>query len=71
MRYAVEVYEFTDRNQQRIPVTTSIGVTQLRQDEPAQEALKRADDALYRTRGGSQPGTRPSRPVMCCRSSEP
>lgn len=50
IRYAVEVYEFTDRNHQRIPVTTSIGVTPLRQDEPAQEALKRADDALYRAK---------------------
>ncbi|WP_163559545.1 GGDEF domain-containing protein [Halomonas sp. NO4] len=54
IRYAVEVYEFTDREQRRILVTTSIGVTQLGRDEPAQEALKRADDALYRAKEGGR-----------------
>ncbi|RDB42733.1 diguanylate cyclase [Halomonas sp. DQ26W] len=50
IRFAVESFEFLDCEQQRIPLTTSIGVTQLRQDEPAQDALRRADDALYRAK---------------------
>ncbi|MCE9663999.1 GGDEF domain-containing protein [Halomonas sp. M5N1S17] len=47
IRFAVEAFEFLDRDRRRIPVTISIGVTQLMQDEPAQDALKRADEALY------------------------
>ncbi|EWH03840.1 GGDEF domain-containing protein [Halomonas sp. BC04] len=50
IRFAVETFEFRDRERQRISLTTSIGVTQLMQDEPAQEALKRADEALYRAK---------------------
>lgn len=50
IRYAVEVHEFTGHEEQRVDVTTSIGVTPLKQDEPAQNALKRADDALYRAK---------------------
>lgn len=47
IRSAVETFEFFDREQRRIPLTTSIGVAQLMQDEPAQDALRRADEALY------------------------
>ncbi|TFH86687.1 GGDEF domain-containing protein [Billgrantia azerbaijanica] len=50
IRYAVEAFEFLDRDHRRVPVTTSIGVTELRQDEPPQDALKRADVALYRAK---------------------
>ncbi|PMR77694.1 GGDEF domain-containing protein [Billgrantia endophytica] len=50
IRYAVESHEFRNHERQRVPVTTSIGVTQLRQDEPPQNAIKRADEALYRAK---------------------
>ncbi|UYG02075.1 GGDEF domain-containing protein [Halomonas sp. LR3S48] len=50
IRYAVEKTEFSGHADEPIPVTTSIGVTRLEQDEPAQEALKRADEALYRAK---------------------
>ncbi|MCE8022125.1 GGDEF domain-containing protein [Halomonas sp. MCCC 1A11036] len=50
IRYAVEKTEFTGHDDEPIPVTTSIGVTHLQQDEPPQEALKRADEALYQAK---------------------
>ncbi|NIC04291.1 GGDEF domain-containing protein [Billgrantia bachuensis] len=50
IRRAVEKTEFSSHDGQSIPVTTSIGVTRLEQDEPAQEAIKRADEALYRAK---------------------
>ncbi len=50
IRVAVENHAFFARDNQRIAVTTSIGVTRLCEDEPPQEALKRADDALYRAK---------------------
>ncbi|QTP55356.1 GGDEF domain-containing protein [Billgrantia sulfidoxydans] len=50
IRHAVEETEFHGHAGEPIPVTTSIGVTRLAQDEPAQEALKRADEALYRAK---------------------
>jgi len=50
IRYAVEAFEFLDRERQRVPVTASIGVTELRQDEPPQDALQRADAALYQAK---------------------
>lgn len=50
IRYAVEKSEFTDHDGKIIAVTTSIGVTRLLQDEPPQQALKRADEALYRAK---------------------
>ncbi|WP_444677484.1 GGDEF domain-containing protein [Halomonas sp. E19] len=50
IRVAVENHAFYSRDSQRIPVTSSIGVTRLCEDEPPQEALKRADEALYRAK---------------------
>ncbi|MFW3614495.1 GGDEF domain-containing protein [Billgrantia antri] len=50
IRHAVENAAFSGLDGEPIPVTTSIGVTRLEQDEPAQEALKRADHALYRAK---------------------
>lgn len=50
IRCAVARHEFVDHEQRRVPVTTSIGVTQLLQHEPPQEALKRADQALYQAK---------------------
>ncbi|MGR2737444.1 diguanylate cyclase [Billgrantia sp. Q4P2] len=50
IRYAVEKTEFTGHDDQLIPLTASIGVTRLQQDELPQEALKRADEALYRAK---------------------
>ncbi|MFQ3788093.1 diguanylate cyclase [Halomonas sp. A29] len=50
IRDAVEKAHFTGRDDQSIPVTASIGVTRLQQDEPPQEALKRADEALYQAK---------------------
>ncbi|MCE8053787.1 diguanylate cyclase [Halomonas daqingensis] len=50
IRYAVEKSEFNDHDGKIIAVTTSIGVTRLLQDEPPPQALKRADEALYRAK---------------------
>ena len=54
IRYAVEKGHFTGRDDELIAVTTSIGVTRLRQDESPQEALRRADEALYRAKRGGR-----------------
>lgn len=50
VRHAVENSEFFDHEGRPIAVTASIGVTRLQQNELPQEALKRADDALYRAK---------------------
>ncbi len=50
IRHAVEKSVFTNHDGGHIAVTASIGVTRLQQDEPAQESLRRADDALYRAK---------------------
>ncbi|MCE8034511.1 GGDEF domain-containing protein [Billgrantia tianxiuensis] len=50
IRFAVEKTEFRGHDDEPIPVTTSIGVTRLEQDEPPREALRRADEALYRAK---------------------
>ncbi len=50
IRYAVESFEFVDHEGRRIPVTTSIGVTPLLEDEPTLAALRRADEALYQAK---------------------
>ncbi|WP_197038230.1 GGDEF domain-containing protein [Billgrantia saliphila] len=50
IRFAVETFEFTDHEEQRIPITTSIGVTRLQQDESPSSALRRADEALYQAK---------------------
>ncbi|WP_404296015.1 diguanylate cyclase [Halomonas sp.] len=47
IRQAVEQHHFPDHNHQRVPVTTSVGVARIGDDETAEEALKRADAALY------------------------
>jgi diguanylate cyclase (GGDEF)-like protein len=50
IRGAVEQHHFPDHDHQRVPVTTSIGMASLRQDEAPLQALARADVALYRAK---------------------
>ncbi|MDY7117376.1 GGDEF domain-containing protein [Halomonas sp. SSL-5] len=50
IREAVERHHFPDHDHQRVPVTTSIGVAGLQDDEAPQQALERADAALYRAK---------------------
>lgn len=50
IRQAVEQHHFPDHNHQRVPVTTSVGVAGLQDDEAPQQALERADAALYRAK---------------------
>ncbi|MCG6656223.1 diguanylate cyclase [Halomonas campisalis] len=50
IRRAVELHDFVDHEQRPVSVTTSIGVTELVLNEPAEQALKRADEALYRAK---------------------
>lgn len=50
IRRAVEAHHFPDHEHQRVPVTTSIGVAGLKEDETPEQALERADAALYRAK---------------------
>ncbi|WP_300273612.1 diguanylate cyclase [Halomonas sp.] len=50
IRLAVEAHHFPDHDHQRVPVTTSIGVARLGERETPQQALERADAALYRSK---------------------
>ena len=50
IRWAVEAHHFPDHEHQRVPVTTSIGVAGLKEDETPEQALVRADAALYRAK---------------------
>ncbi|MGM0914359.1 MAG: diguanylate cyclase [Pseudomonadota bacterium] len=50
IRDAVEHNHFPDHDHQRVPVTTSVGVASLRGSEDPQQALMRADAALYRAK---------------------
>ncbi|MDR5893558.1 GGDEF domain-containing protein [Halomonas mongoliensis] len=47
IRRAVETHHFPDHNHLRVPVTASIGVASLQGDEAPEQALERADAALY------------------------
>ncbi|MGM0693662.1 MAG: diguanylate cyclase [Pseudomonadota bacterium] len=50
IRQAVESHPFLGHEQQRVAVTTSIGVAPLGAEEAPQQALERADAALYRAK---------------------
>ena len=50
IRQAVEAHPFSNHEHQRIPVTTSVGVANLKKHEAPQQALERADVALYRAK---------------------
>lgn len=50
IRQTVEQHHFPDHDHQQVPVTTSIGVASPREHEVPQQALERADAALYRAK---------------------
>ena len=50
IRRAVAEHQFPDHNHQRVAVTTSVGVAGLEGEEAPEDALKRADAALYRAK---------------------
>ncbi|MFW6345875.1 MAG: diguanylate cyclase [Halomonas sp.] len=60
IRLAVEAHPFSDHDHQPVPVTTSIGVAGLQDDEAPPQALERADAALYRAKQAGRNAVRVS-----------
>lgn len=54
IRQAVADHHFPDHKHERVPLTTSIGIAPLRPGDVPQEALERADQALYQAKAAGR-----------------